>query len=154
MMHKPVARGGASRMLDQPQWSAPLRRSRPNVVILLLVEPDAVDEVIESLRQAAQRGQDAAIGPPPRRHVEPADAERAALTKQEAAVAALASRAMTNQQIANRLGISPHTVNYHLRQIFQKLNIRSRVSLARLAAGQEPLHDADCGSGWDDDARA
>jgi DNA-binding CsgD family transcriptional regulator len=67
-----------------------------------------------------------------------------ALTRHEAAVAALAARAMTNQQIANRLGISTHTVNYHLRQVFRKLDIRSRVDLARLAqevkstAGAEP----------------
>src|SRR5687768_13958167 len=43
------------------------------------------------------------------------------LTDRERAVAGLAGQALTNQQIANRLGISPHTVNFHLRQIFRKL---------------------------------
>ena len=54
------------------------------------------------------------------------------LTEREKAVARLAAQAMTNQQIARRLGITTHTVNFHLRQIFIKLKIDSRVSLARL----------------------
>jgi DNA-binding CsgD family transcriptional regulator len=29
--------------------------------------------------------------------------------------------------------LSRHTVDFHLRQIFRKLNIRSRVALARMA---------------------
>ncbi len=61
------------------------------------------------------------------------------LTSQEVAVAVLVGQAMTNQQIANRLHISPHTVNYHLRQIFRKLAIRSRVHLAQLAPSQEAV---------------
>lgn len=60
------------------------------------------------------------------------------LTEREKAVARLAAEAMTNQQIARRLGITTHTVNFHLRQIFAKLEICSRVSLARLVAPREP----------------
>ena len=52
------------------------------------------------------------------------------LTRREQAVAQLAGQALTNRQIARRLHISPHTVNYHLRRVFQKLNIESRVRLA------------------------
>jgi DNA-binding CsgD family transcriptional regulator len=52
------------------------------------------------------------------------------LTKRERAVAQLAGQALTNRQIARRLHITPHTVNYHLRRVFQKLNIESRVRLA------------------------
>lgn len=55
------------------------------------------------------------------------------LTGREREVASLVGRALTNQQIAHRLGISTHTVNYHLRRIFGKLGIQSRVNLAQLA---------------------
>jgi DNA-binding CsgD family transcriptional regulator len=48
----------------------------------------------------------------------------------------LVSQGLTNQQIARRLYLSPHTVNYHLRQIFQKLGINSRVELARIVQEQ------------------
>jgi DNA-binding CsgD family transcriptional regulator/predicted ATPase len=56
----------------------------------------------------------------------------AVLSVREREIAELAGQALTNQQIAGRLGRSPHTVNYHLRQIFQKLGISSRVELAGL----------------------
>jgi DNA-binding NarL/FixJ family response regulator len=52
------------------------------------------------------------------------------LTTTEQRIAHLVSRGMTNQQIAHSLRRSPHTVNYHLRRIFEKLKIRSRVELA------------------------
>jgi DNA-binding NarL/FixJ family response regulator len=55
------------------------------------------------------------------------------LTPQELTIAALVHQAMTNQQIANRMYLSKHTVNYHLRRMFKKLNIYSRIQLAGLA---------------------
>lgn len=61
------------------------------------------------------------------------------LTERERAVAVLAGWALTNQQIAHRLFISPHTVNFHLRRVFRKLGIDSRVSLARLISQDQPL---------------
>lgn len=63
----------------------------------------------------------------------PAPAGWQRLSDREQAVARLVGQALTNQQIARRLGISAHTVNYHLRQIFRKLAITSRVSLAAYA---------------------
>jgi len=59
------------------------------------------------------------------------------LTVREREIADLVGRALTNRQIANRVGRSPHTVNYHLRQIFQKLDITSRVELASLTRQRE-----------------
>ncbi|MFI5897097.1 helix-turn-helix transcriptional regulator [Actinoplanes sp. NPDC051513] len=54
------------------------------------------------------------------------------LTDREREIAELAGQALTNRQIATRVGRSPHTVNYHLRQIFRKLGLASRVELAAL----------------------
>jgi len=73
-----------------------------------------------------------------RREMDGYDTRWVRLTERERAVARLAAEAMTNQQIAHRLGITTHTVNFHLRQIFVKLGIFSRVSLARLVEPREP----------------
>jgi DNA-binding CsgD family transcriptional regulator len=55
------------------------------------------------------------------------------LTDTERNVAALAAQGLTNPQVAAQMFVSPHTVKYHLRQVFRKLGIASRVELARLA---------------------
>ncbi len=60
----------------------------------------------------------------------------AELTAQEARVAALASEGMTNQQVAAKLFLSANTVDYHLRKVFQKLNINTRGQLHLALASQ------------------
>jgi DNA-binding CsgD family transcriptional regulator len=61
----------------------------------------------------------------------------AAMTKSELAVAQLVADGLTNREIAERLFVSPHTVNTHLRQVFAKLEINSRVDLTRLATERD-----------------
>jgi DNA-binding CsgD family transcriptional regulator len=53
------------------------------------------------------------------------------LTNTEAAVAELVSQGFTNSQVGERLFISGHTVAFHLKKIFRKMNVASRVELTR-----------------------
>jgi DNA-binding CsgD family transcriptional regulator len=61
----------------------------------------------------------------------------AALTTAETAVARLVADGLTNREVAERLFVSPHTVNSHLRHVFTKLGINSRVQLARHVSDYE-----------------
>jgi DNA-binding CsgD family transcriptional regulator len=54
------------------------------------------------------------------------------LTDTESTVAALVADGLTNREIATRMFLSPHTIDFHLRQVFRKLDIRSRVELTRM----------------------
>jgi len=67
-----------------------------------------------------------ATGETARRRVE---STRGDLTAQEAEIARLAAQGRTNPEIGALLFISPRTVQYHLRKVFQKLGVRSRAEL-------------------------
>jgi DNA-binding CsgD family transcriptional regulator len=54
------------------------------------------------------------------------------LTDTERSVAQLVAEGLTNREAAERLFLSPHTVDFHLRSIFRKLGASSRVRLTRL----------------------
>jgi DNA-binding CsgD family transcriptional regulator len=56
-----------------------------------------------------------------------------ALAAERSTTARLVAEGLTNQRIADQLFISTHTVAFHLRQVFRKLDIGSRVDLARIA---------------------
>jgi DNA-binding CsgD family transcriptional regulator len=62
----------------------------------------------------------------------------AAMTDSELAVARLVAEGLTNREVAERLFVSHHTVSGHLRHIFAKLDVNSRVELTRLAG----VHDS------------
>jgi DNA-binding CsgD family transcriptional regulator len=59
------------------------------------------------------------------------------ITDTELTVARLVSEGLTNREAAKRLFISHHTVSGHLRSVFLKLNVNSRVELARLVSGRD-----------------
>ncbi|WP_269750608.1 helix-turn-helix transcriptional regulator [Microbispora sp. ATCC PTA-5024] len=63
------------------------------------------------------------------------------LTDTERTVAMLIARGMTNRQAAARMFLSHHTVSTHLRRIFGKLQIASRVELARIVTEQYAIPD-------------
>jgi DNA-binding CsgD family transcriptional regulator len=46
-------------------------------------------------------------------------------------IARLIAEGATNREVAERMFVSPRTVDYHLRNIFQRLSITSRAELIR-----------------------
>ena len=59
------------------------------------------------------------------------------LTAQETQVATLVVAGDTNREAAAKLFISPATVEYHLRHVYQKFGVSSRTQLARSMAMKE-----------------
>lgn len=55
------------------------------------------------------------------------------LTPHELRVVQAVAQGLSNREIGSRLFISPRTVDYHMRNVFQKLAISSRAELMRLA---------------------
>ena len=57
--------------------------------------------------------------------------DRPELTGQQTRIARLVAEGATNREIAARLFLSHRTVEHHLRNIFARLGVRSRVELTR-----------------------
>ena len=88
-------------------------------------ENDVSAGALLSLRPEA-----AAVGAePPARSPE---AGWSCLTPTERSVAVIIAEGTTNREAAARLYLSRHTIDYHLRQIFRKLGVTSRVELTRV----------------------
>ncbi|MCU1428781.1 MAG: regulatory protein LuxR family [Actinomycetia bacterium] len=66
----------------------------------------------------------------------------ASITDTERTVGQLVADGLTNREIGVRLFVSHHTVDSHLRSIFRKLSVNSRVELTRLVLEREvqPAH--------------
>ena len=58
----------------------------------------------------------------------------AGLSAREREIAGLVAAGRTNREVAEQLVLSPRTIEAHLRSIYGKLGVRSRVELAREAA--------------------
>jgi DNA-binding CsgD family transcriptional regulator len=58
------------------------------------------------------------------------------LTETERTTSELVAQGLNNRQVADRMYVSAHTIAFHLRQVFRKLNIGSRVELARIVLEQ------------------
>ncbi len=65
------------------------------------------------------------------------------LTDREKQIVLLIVRGNTNQEVAEGIGVSPHTVRNHLSRIFTKLNVSRRAELGTYAALIGMLGEAD-----------
>ena len=72
--------------------------------------------VVEAFHQSAQKAG--------------AGAETVTLSQRETSVAQLIAEGLANKEIADRLGISTETVRGHLKNIYEKLHVRSRTEAA------------------------
>jgi DNA-binding CsgD family transcriptional regulator len=92
--------------------------------------------------RAELRAAGEAVGPTPADRTADRAANRAAgrsdvdptagLTPQQAQIARLVAEGATNREVAARLFLSHRTVEHHLRNIFARLEVRSRVELTRM----------------------
>jgi DNA-binding CsgD family transcriptional regulator len=57
-------------------------------------------------------------------------------------VVELVAQGLTNREAGERLFLSHHTVGFHLRSIFSKLGVNSRVELTRLAIEHDTERDS------------
>ena len=58
---------------------------------------------------------------------------RPSLTRREAELLELLAAGCRHSEAAQRLGVSPHTVNSHAKNIYRKLGVRSAVAAVALA---------------------
>jgi PAS domain S-box-containing protein len=64
------------------------------------------------------------------------------LTDAELKVARLVAQGLTNRETAEQLVVSRHTVDSHLKHVFTKLDLRSRVQLTRALLAHDRFDDA------------
>ena len=130
--HSRVSAHLARARLVYGEW---LRREKRRVDarVQLRAAHDAFSRIgAEAFADRARR-ELAATGETARRRT---DDTRGALTPQEAEIARLAQDGLSNPEIGAQLFLSPRTVQYHLRKVFQKLNITSRNQLGRIPASR------------------
>lgn len=89
---------------------------------LVVLHPDAIDSLLTFL--------------PTSERVVEATTPLQALTSREIEVLGMLAEGLGNKAIAKRLGISEHTVKFHVSSIFSKLNASSRTEAVTLGARQ------------------
>ena len=65
-----------------------------------------------------------------------------ALTPSELRVAELAAGGLTTRKMAESLFVTPKTIEYHLRHIYQKLGVNSRDKLSEALGGEDEMTDS------------
>jgi DNA-binding CsgD family transcriptional regulator len=124
---EPVLREAADRLSDRLQDATTIVLSGRAVAVHALPVPgDEPPGVILQLKPLDVDGD------PAGRRRERTSGGWASLTDTERSVADVVAEGLTNRETAERLFLSPHTVDFHLRSIYRKLGTNSRVHLTRL----------------------
>jgi DNA-binding NarL/FixJ family response regulator len=112
----------------------------PDSADVLAASPGAERALLAAAPGAVRVASARVAGVALRVEVLPAEAADAtvALTPRQLAVGHLLKDGLRNQEIADRLGISVHTVRRHMEQIFRRLNVTDRTTAAELL-GKLPL---------------
>jgi LuxR family maltose regulon positive regulatory protein len=133
------ALGQALMLAEAGGFVFPFREAGAGMTDLLVMVGGDYEEFVDRVLRPA--GATAAVAPsaPPSeassepaavRHSRPALAGARAmaevLTNRELDILELLAERLQNKEIADRLSIAPETVNYHLKHIYQKLNVQSR----------------------------
>ncbi|MEW5940143.1 MAG: response regulator transcription factor [Chloroflexota bacterium] len=115
-------------LTDSPLTPSDALRSRP--AFGLLPSDASPEELLAAVRALAEG---LTVGP--RSLLFPSDpsdsAERGPLTERELEVLSLLAKGLANKQIAAALGISEHTVKFHVSSIYSKLNATNRAEAIR-----------------------
>ena len=105
----------------------------------IVLKDAAPDSLIQCLRTVADGGRwlppevvDAALSRESERRLETHRVEQS-MTSREREIALLVAEGMSNKEIGRKLGVSEGTVKIHLHNIYQKLGVSNRTSLAALA---------------------
>jgi DNA-binding CsgD family transcriptional regulator len=135
----PALRRGAD-TLARPWDRASAREDAASVFLLHgdreSAEPVLSDAVAEYQRIGARRDVTRARRRARSRRPDPPVSGWESLTAAERRVAEHVARGLTNREVAERMFLSRHTVDFHLRQTFRKAGVRSRVELTRLVLEQ------------------
>ena len=89
--------------------------------------PDAGAAQVDAALRAVAAGLTVRATPPPTRNFDELPQEPPVLlTPREIEVLGALGNGMTNKETARLLGISPHTVKFHIESLFRKLGVASR----------------------------
>jgi DNA-binding NarL/FixJ family response regulator len=89
-----------------------------------------IDCIVEALMQAPARAANKGKG-------------TTVLSKREKEIARLVATALSNRDVSNKLGLSPHTVKNCLSRVFEKLGISTRIELVLYILSQPESPEAD-----------
>jgi DNA-binding CsgD family transcriptional regulator len=129
---RPWARGSAAEDagVASPAFCAEGARRRFDDALEAYAEAGAVRDVGRIRRRLRRLEED------PRERERPLEGW-GSLTDAELRVAKVVAAGRTNIEASGVLHLSRHTVDFHLRHVYRKLRIRSRVDLARIVAAHD-----------------